>query len=84
MTSRLIELSQQFQNQGSGWQFSKVEALDILTDPFQPLSGSTYIPLSKSIADRNAIINVNNSNDNDASSGLSLQLFILLRTIRKD
>ena len=59
MTSRLIELSQQFQNQGSGWQFSKVEALDILADPFQPLSGSTY-----SIADKNAIINVKNLNDN--------------------
>ena len=64
MTSRLIELSQQFQNQGSGWQFSKVEALDILTDP-QPLSGSTYIPLPKSIADKNAIINVKNLNDNE-------------------
>ena len=64
MTSRLIELSQQFQNQGSGWQFSKVEALDILADPFQPLSGSTYIPLPKSIADKNAIINVKNLNDN--------------------
>ena len=64
MTSRLIELSQQFQNQGSGWQFSKVEALDILADPFQPLFGSTYIPLPKSIADKNAIINVKNLNDN--------------------
>ena len=47
MTSRLIELSQQFQNQGSGWQFSKVETLDINIDPFEPLSGSSYIPLPK-------------------------------------
>ena len=64
MTSRLIELSQQFQNQGSGWQFSKVEALDINIDPFEPLSGSSYIPLPKKIADKNAIINVKNSDDN--------------------
>ena len=64
MTRRLIELSQQLQNQESGWQFSKVEALDILADPFQPLSGSIYIHLLKSIVDKNAFINVKNLNDN--------------------
>ena len=65
MTSRLIELSQQLQNQGSGWQFSKVETLDINIDPFETLSGSSYIPLPKSIADKNAVINVKNSDDNE-------------------
>ena len=65
LTNRLIELSQQFQNQGSGWQFSKVESLDINIDPFEPLSGSSYIPLPKKIADKKAIINVKNLNDNE-------------------
>ena len=65
LTNRLIELSQKFQNQGSGWQFSKVESLDINIDPFEPLSGSSYIPLPKKIADKNAIINVKNENDNE-------------------
>ena len=65
MTSRLIELSQQFQNQGSGWQFRKVESLDINIDPFEPIYGSSYIPLPKKIADKNAIINVKNSDDNE-------------------
>ena len=64
LTNRLIELSQQFQNRGSGWQFSKVETLDINIDPFEPLFGSSYIPLPKKIADKNAIINVKNSDDN--------------------
>ena len=64
MTSRLIELSQQFQNQGSGWHFSKVEALDIKIDPSEPLAGSSYIPLPKKIAENSAIINVINSDDN--------------------
>ena len=63
MTSRLIELSQQFQNRGSSWQFSKVEILDINIDPFEPLFTSSYIPLPKSIADKKAIINVKNSDD---------------------
>ena len=65
LTNRLIELSQQFQNKGSGWQFSNVESLDINIDPFEPLSGSSYIPLPKTIADKNAIINVKNLNDNE-------------------
>ena len=60
MTSRLIEISQQFQNRGSGWQFRKVESLDLNIDPFEPLSGSSCIPLPKKIADKKAIINVKN------------------------
>ena len=71
MTSRLIELSQQFQNQGSGWQFSKVETLDINIDPFEPFYGSSYIPLPKKIIDKKAIINVKNLKATIiASSGL--------------
>ena len=65
MTSRLIELSQQFQNQGSGWQFRKVESLDINIDPFESIYGSSYIPLPEKIADKKAIINVKNLNDNE-------------------
>ena len=57
-SSRLFELAQEFQNQGSGWQFEKVESLDINIDPFEPLSGSSYIPLPKKLADKKAIINV--------------------------
>ena len=65
LTNRLIELSQQFQNRGSGWHFRKVETLDINIDPFEPIYGSSYIPLPKKIADKNAIINVKNLNDNE-------------------
>ena len=56
MTSRLIILAQEFQNHGSGWQFDKVEIFDILIDPL-----NLYPRL---IADKNAIINVKNENDN--------------------
>lgn len=38
-----LELIEQFQNQGSGWQFDQVEYFDINIDPFEPLSGSLYI-----------------------------------------
>ena len=65
MTSRIFELIQNFQNRGSGWQFDRIEHLDININPYNPLSASSYIPLPKKLADKNAIINVKNENDNE-------------------
>ena len=61
----LLELVEQYQNQGSGWQFDQVEYFDINIDPFQLLSGSSYIPLPGKIASRQAIINVKNEKDHE-------------------
>ena len=61
----LLELVEQFQNQGSGWQFDQVEYFDINIDPFEPISGSSYIPLPKKLASRQAIINVKNEKDHE-------------------
>ena len=83
MTARFLELTQEFQNEGSGWQFKKVESLDIFTDPFKPLTGSSYIPLPNKIADKKAIINSKNK-ITSVSSGLLLQPSILKIFIRKD
>ena len=65
MTSRIFELIQNFNNRGSGWQFDRVEHLDININPFNPLSASSYIPLPKKLAEKNAIINVKNEKDNE-------------------
>ena len=65
MTSRIFELIQNFNNRGSGWQFDRVEHLDININPYNPLSASSYIPLPKKLADKNAIINVKNEKDNE-------------------
>ena len=61
----LLELVEQFQNQGSGWQLDQVEYFDINMDPFEPLYGSSYIPLPKKSASRQAIINVKNEKDHE-------------------
>ena len=61
--NHLLELIEQFQNQGSGWQFDKVEYFDINIDPFEPLSADSYIPLPEKLASREAIINVKNEKD---------------------
>ena len=54
-----------FKKNGSGWVFDHVEYFDISIDPFEPLSGSSYIPTPKILANRKAIINPKNENDNE-------------------
>ena len=65
MTDKIFELIQNFNNRGSGWQFDRVEHLDININPYNPLSASSYIELPKSLARKKAIINVQNENDNE-------------------
>ena len=65
MTDKIFELIQNFQNRGSGWQFDRVEHLDININPYNPLSASSYIELPSSLYMKKAIINVKNENDNE-------------------
>ena len=62
---RLIELIESLQGKGSGWVFDKVLHFDILVDQFKPLVGSSYVPLPKFLADKKAIINPKNINDDE-------------------
>ena len=65
MTGIILEKIQQFQNNGSGWVFENVESFDINIEPFEPLSGSSYISLLKNLEDKKAIINVWNENNHE-------------------
>lgn len=65
MTERLIELINQYTNSGSGWQFDHIESFDININPFEPISGSSYISLPQKLANKKAIINVKNENDHE-------------------
>ena len=65
MVDVIFELIQNFQNRGSGWQFDRVEHLDININPCNPLSASSYIELPGNLAEKKAIINVKNENDNE-------------------
>ena len=46
-------------------QFDEVKSFSINIDPYTPTSGSSYIPLPKFLADKKAIINVINKDDNE-------------------
>ena len=65
ITEKFLESIETFQNQSSGWQFDEVEFFSINTDLYTPISGRSYIPLPKFLADKKAIINVINENDNE-------------------
>ena len=49
--------------EGSGWVFEGVENIEILTVPYEPLRGSKYIELPKHIADKKAVINIQNKDE---------------------
>ena len=50
--------------EGSGWEFIELDKIDILTVIYDPLSARKWIPLPKHIADKKAVINIQNKDDN--------------------
>ena len=60
-----LEKVEQYQNEGSGWIFDQVEYFDISIDPYEPISGKSYITLPSILELKKAIINVKNENDHE-------------------
>ena len=60
MKETVLESLAKFQRQGSNWRFRSVLSLDLHTVKYEPLGGSSYIPLSGFLAARKAIINLKN------------------------
>jgi len=57
---KMMESMAIFLSLGSGWRFVAVQKLDINTVKYEPVKGSSYIPLPKYLADKKAIINLKN------------------------
>ena len=49
--------------EGSGWQFLKVIKLVLHTTRWEPLNGGSYIPLDPYLANKKALINIQNEDD---------------------
>jgi len=56
-------LEARYQQQGSNWRFKSVSKLDINTIQYKPLKGKSYIPPPACSANRRAIINMMNKDD---------------------
>ena len=63
MSDKMLESLAAFQMRGSNWVFDSVEELTLHTVKYEPLSGSSYIPLPKKLLDKRAIINMNNGDN---------------------
>ena len=59
-TDQSVEFFDTFQNNGSGWVFKSIASLEIHTVKYKPMGGSSYIPLPKYLADKKALINLKN------------------------
>lgn len=60
---KVMENMANFQMRGSNWRFKSVVKLDIITVVYKPLKGKSYIPLPKELANKKAIINMKNDDD---------------------
>ena len=63
MKEIVLESLAKFQRQGNNWRIHSVLSLDLHTVKCEPLGGSTYIPLPKFLAAKNAIISLRNEDD---------------------
>ena len=63
MKETVLESLAKFQRQGSNWIIRSVLSLDLQTAKYEPLGGSSYIPLPDCLVSMKAIINVKNEDD---------------------
>ena len=60
---KILEGISNYQNNGSDWYFKKIHQLEIHTNEFKPMRGSSYIPLPDWIMRKKAIVNIQNKDD---------------------
>ena len=63
LRDKILESMANFQMQGSNWRFKAVVKMDVNTAIYKPLKGSSYIPLPSVLANKKAIINMKNQDD---------------------
>ena len=63
MVERILENMAVFQSLGSGWRLYNIIKLELHTVSYTPLRGETWIALPKELANKNAIINMKNTDN---------------------
>ena len=63
MIARIAEVLANFQQSGSNWVFQRIIRLEIHFANWQPLGGSTFIPLPAKIKNKKAVINPKNEDN---------------------
>ena len=63
MKEIILESMATFQSMGSGWRLHSIIKLELHTTRYNPLRGETWIPLPKELANKKAIINMQNKDN---------------------
>ena len=58
-----LELLEKWTQRGSGWTVDRVQTLWLDMARYQPLRGSSYIPLPAAVMSKKAVVNVKNKDD---------------------
>ncbi|GFU97765.1 uncharacterized protein TNCV_2532381 [Trichonephila clavipes] len=64
VVDKLKREMEEFQTRGSGWRLIEIKYLELRINKYNPLRGSSYIDLPKTIKAKMAVINVKNLDDN--------------------
>ena len=63
MIKEILATLDNYQQNGSGWYFEKMNELEIHIVDYKPMKGGSYIPLPEFVKKKNAIINIENKDD---------------------
>ena len=74
-TSAIVQKIEKFTKEGSGWMIDKCHTLFLNFAKYEPLKGSSYIPLPEVLAHKKAIINVKNQDQECLRWALRSALF---------
>ena len=77
----VLESLAKFQRQGSNWRFHSVFSLNLHTVKYEPLGGSSYIPLPAFLAAKKAIVNIKNENDECLKWAITRALNLVEKTL---
>ena len=60
---QMYKAFENFQQNGSGWVLDRIQNLKLHVASYQPLKGSSYLPLPKKIRDKVAVLNIENHDE---------------------
>ena len=63
--NELINRISEWISEGSGWVIISIDKHEIDVTKYEPLRGSSYLPLPETLKNKKALINIKNENDND-------------------
>ena len=64
MIVKIIDSMEKWKDESSKWRLEKIINLDLYLSKYNPLGGSSYIPLSSYLKNKKAIINMKNNDEN--------------------